>query len=116
AKKIKYTSVFDQIGRNLSEGIPPTIKQLLYASNNANGNSTLKSEAKSKEIDPNKIRINELLLRKMWEWNSIAKVLSSNESAYIADFAWGLKKLNSFHEGNMRLHLKTLIKNGFDIN
>jgi len=116
AKQIKYTSVFDQIGRNLSEGISPTIKQLLYASNNTNGNSTLKSEAKSKEIDPNKIQINELLLRKMWEWNSIAKVLSSNESAYIADFAWGLKKLNSFHERNMRLHLKTLIKNGFDIN
>ena len=33
AKKQKYASVYDQIGKNLSKGISPTIKQLYYASN-----------------------------------------------------------------------------------
>ena len=45
-----------------------------------------------------KVRIDELVMRKMFEWDSTAKILSPKERAYLADFAWGLKKLNSFHE------------------
>ena len=52
-------------------------------------------------------------MRKMYEWDSVAKILSDNERAYIADFAWGLKKINKFHEENVRRHLKKLKANGF---
>jgi hypothetical protein len=51
----------------------------------------------------------------MFEWDSTAKILSPKERAYLADFAWGLKKLNSFHEKNVKRHLETLLKNGFKI-
>jgi len=32
AKGIKFDSVFNEIGKNLKSGVPPTIKQLYYAS------------------------------------------------------------------------------------
>jgi len=51
----------------------------------------------------------------MFEWDSTAKILSPKERAYLADFAWGLKKLNSFHEKNVKRHLETLLKNGVKI-
>lgn len=62
-----------------------------------------------------KFRLNELIIRKMFEWDSTARILSTKERAYVADFAWGLKKLNSFHEQNIKRHLATLLKNGFKI-
>ncbi len=115
AKQIKYASVFDQIGKNLVEGIPPTIKQLYYASNILKVGSINGLKDKKEQIDINKIRIDELVMRKMFEWDSTAKILSTKERAYIADFAWGLKELNSFHEKNIKKHLETLFKNGFKI-
>ena len=54
-------------------------------------------------------------MRKMFEWDSTAKILSSKERSYIADFAWGLKKLNGFHEKIIKRHLETLVKKGFKI-
>ena len=30
----------------------------------------------------------------MYKWDSSSKVLSEKERAYLAEFAWGLKKLN----------------------
>lgn len=115
AKKVKYASVFDQLGKNLENGIPPTIKQLYYASNILGENSSFSSQATNLEFDIDKIRLDELIMRKMFEWDSIAKILSFKERAYIADFAWGIKKLSSFHEKNIRRHLETLINNGFKI-
>jgi len=113
AKQIKYASVFDQIGKNLVEGVSPTIKQIYYASNMLKNNNELKNE--NEKIDISKVRIDELTMRKMFEWDSKAKILSNKERTYIADFAWGLKKLNSFHEKNIKRHLETLFKNGFKI-
>lgn len=113
AKQIKYASVFDQIGKNLVEGVSPTIKQIYYASNMLKNNNELKNE--NEKIDISKVRIDELTMRKMFEWDSKAKILSNKERTYIADFAWGFKKLNSFHEKNIKRHLETLFKNGFNI-
>ena len=113
SKEIKYASVFGQIGKNLSDGIPPTIKQIYYASNIFKKDDQIKQEVV--EVDIDKIEINEIILRKMFEWDSTAKILSNNERNYIAEFAWGLKKLNSFHKKNIKRHLDTLAKNGFKI-
>ena len=115
AKQIKYASVFDQIGKNLIKGIPPTIKQLYYASNILKDKNIKELKPISMPTDISKVRIDELLMRKMFEWDSTAKILSPKEQAYVADFAWGLKKLNSFHEKNIKRHLETLLKNGFKI-
>ena len=113
AKQIKYASVFDQIGKNLVEGVSPTIKQIYYASNMLKNNNELKNE--NEKIDISKVRIDELTMRKMFEWDSKVKILSNKERTYIADFAWGLKKSNNFHEKNIKKHLQTLLKNGFKI-
>ncbi|WP_417238768.1 AIPR family protein [Bizionia sp.] len=113
AKQIKYASVFDQIGKSLVQGFPPTIKQVYYASNILGDNSLVVSKRADEQVDANKIRVDELVMRKMFEWDSTAKILSTKERTYIADFAWGLKALNSFHEKNVRKHLETLLKKGF---
>lgn len=111
-EKYKFTSVFSEIGVQLESGNPPNIKQIYYASNSFKTGTKNKSK---KLINVDKTVINEILMRKMFEWDSIAKILSFKERAYIADFAWGLKKLNSFHEKNIRRHLEILINNGFKI-
>ncbi|MFP4846091.1 AIPR family protein [Winogradskyella sp. PE311] len=115
AKEIKYASVIDQIGKNLAKGISPTIKQLYYASYITKDKSVKELKPITTQVDISKVRIDELVMRKMFEWDSTAKILSPKERAYIADFAWGLKKLNSFHEKNIKKHLETLLKNGFKI-
>jgi len=53
------------------------------------------------------------LLAKMVLWDTKAKVLSEKELQYIADFAYGLKTLNDFHEKNIRRHLSRLQDAGF---
>jgi hypothetical protein len=115
ARQSKYASVFDQIGKNLVNGIAPTIKQVYYASNILKDKNIKSLNEQKGQIDANKIRIDELVLRKMFEWDSTAKILSNKERNYIADFAWGLEKLSEFHEKNIKKHLKILFKNGFKI-
>jgi hypothetical protein len=114
-KQIKYASVFNQIGKNLIEGIPPTIKQIYYASNILKDKNINILKNENEQIDVSKIRIDEIVLRKMYEWDSITKTLTNKERNYIADFAWGLKRLNVFHEKNIKKHLITILKNGFII-
>ena len=46
-------------------------------------------------------------------WDSKAKVLSPKELQYVAGFAYGLKKLNAFHEKNIKRHLSRLQDAGF---
>ena len=65
-KKIKYASVFDQIGKNLIDGIPPTIEQLYYASNILNEKGLTNLKVRKEQIDIDKIRIDELMMRKMF--------------------------------------------------
>jgi hypothetical protein len=58
-------------------------------------------------------KINADLLTKMVVWDTKAKVLSAKELQYIADFAYGLKTLNDFHEKNISRHLSRLQDAGF---
>ena len=114
AKKKKYTSVFDQIGKALSVGSSPNIKQIYYASSffidNKDGDNDIKPKTRIEDLV-----LNELIMRKMYEWDSSSKILSEKERAYVAEFAWGLKKLNSFHRENVKRHLLTLIEKGFKL-
>jgi ATP-dependent protease HslVU (ClpYQ) ATPase subunit len=59
-------------------------------------------------------KINSDLLTKMVVWDTKAKVLSAKELQYIADFAYGLKTLNDFHEKNIERHLSRLQDAGFN--
>ena len=114
-KNIKYVSVYNQIGKQLENNCAPSIKQLKLASIYLNGNSDSLKNAGSEKVDIEKLVINELLMRKMFEWDSKAKTLSHGERNYIADYAWGLKKITTFHEGNIKKHLSRLLRNGFKI-
>lgn len=111
SKNIKYASVYGQIGSQLTKGIPPSIKQIYYASFYLNNNENSSKESIG-SVGKN-IRITEFVMRKMVEWDSMAKILTNNERQYVADFAYGLKKLNSFHEKNVKRHLERLFKAGF---
>lgn len=114
-KNIKFVSVYNQIGKQLENNSAPSIKQLKLASIYLNGNSDSLKKADSEKVDIEKLVINELLMRKMFEWDSKAKTLSHGERNYIADYAWGLKKITKFHEGNIKKHLTRLLLNGFKI-
>jgi hypothetical protein len=59
-------------------------------------------------------KISSDLLTKMVLWDTKAKVLSAKELQYIADFAYGLKTLNDFHEKNIKRHLSRLQDAGFN--
>jgi ATP-dependent protease HslVU (ClpYQ) ATPase subunit len=58
-------------------------------------------------------KISSDLLSKMVVWDTKAKVLSAKELQYIANFAYGLKTLNDFHEKNIKRHLTRLQDAGF---
>lgn len=78
----------------------------------------LESEHTEEESEPRKkiefnSKINEQLIVKMIEWDSRVKILTVNQRSYLADFAYGLKKTNSFHEKNIRIYLEKLIVAGF---
>lgn len=54
------------------------------------------------------------LLLEMVVWDTKAKVLSPKELQYLADFAYGLKAINEFHESNIKRHLSRLQNAGFN--
>ena len=115
AKNIKYISVFNQIGKQLVENIPPTINQLHLATNFFKKKSDDLNESSLEKVDVKKIKLNEFVLRKMFEWDSKVKILSTAERTYVADFAWGLKKLTPFHSENIRRHLTKILAAGFKL-
>lgn len=106
----KYSSVFSEIGKDLNKGIAPSVQQIHYASYSFKENIM--------EHKPNKnydnIELNEIIIRKMVEWDTKAKILSKKELQYLVDFAYGLKTRNDFHDKNILRHLNTLIKSGFE--
>ena len=61
-------------------------------------------------------QITHSLLVKMVEWDAKTRVLTPKELLYVSDFAYGRKKLNSFHENNLFRLLQTLLKAGFEEN
>lgn len=113
SKNVKYASIYNEIGKQLAKGIPPSIKQINYASNYLKHTGS-QQQNNDKSLKKN-IKITELVMRRMVAWNSNAHVLSHKEQQYIVDFAYGLKSLNSFHEKNIKRHLETLLKAGFNI-
>ena len=59
------------------------------------------------------IKINEQLILKMVDWESRVKIFSLKQRSYLSDFAYGLKKINDFHEKNIRIYLEKLKVAGF---
>lgn len=59
--------------------------------------------------------IDQKIIQKMVEWDSRARVLSPKELQYVSDFAYGLKKINRFHEKNIKRHLARMIDSGFKV-
>lgn len=74
-----------------------------------NSNKPIKIEVNSKVI----AKVDAKLTAKMVEWDSRVRILSSNQRSYISDFAYGLKKINSFHERNLLLYYEKLKAAGF---
>jgi hypothetical protein len=112
SKKIKYASIYNQIGEQLVKGISPSIKQINYASyylKNKTSQSSVVHRPKNEQI-----KVTELVLRRMVEWDSLAKILTEKERMYIADFAYGLKKITPFHEKNLIIHYERLKSAGYD--
>ena len=72
------------------------------------------SEAVSLPIPESNNKISSDLLTKMVVWDTKAKVLSAKELQYVANFAYGLKALNDFHEKNIKRHLSRLQDAGFN--
>lgn len=105
----RFSSSFHEIGKKLKEGNPPNIQDIYYASHSFLANNLRPKNS----INSSKIVLNELEMRKMVEWDSSVKILSTKERSYVADFAYGLKKLNDFHEKNLRGYLNKLIKAGY---
>jgi mRNA-degrading endonuclease YafQ of YafQ-DinJ toxin-antitoxin module len=68
---------------------------------------------KTTENDKVKAKVDPKLIEKMVEWDSRVRILSSNQRSYISDFAYGLKKINSFHEKNLLLYYEKLKAAGF---
>lgn len=103
---IKNSNVWGEIGKGLELGVPPTFSQLFMASaliTGAKGNI-------KKGVSP---VVDEKLIKNMIEWGSKHKCLSSSEINYLTDFAYSLKKINSFHEGNIRRYLEKMNQKGF---
>jgi hypothetical protein len=110
AKKVKYASVFNQIGKKLVIGVAPNFQDLIYASGyfrDGKPNEELK--------DVSETILSDVLLRRMSEWEAQNRILTTKERSYLADFAYGLKKRNDFHDKNLKRHLGNLMKNGFNI-
>jgi len=68
---------------------------------------------KSVESQKQILKFDVQLITKMAEWDSRVKVLSPNQRSYISDFAFGFKKINSFHEKNLMIYYEKLKASGF---
>jgi hypothetical protein len=110
-KNNKYSSVYSKIATNLTIGVPPTVKEIELASYYFKDDTHEKKDTFN--LDDHNISLN--ALRQMVEWDSKMKILSQGERAYLADLAYELKALSSFHKTNAKKHLKTLLKAGFEL-
>lgn len=106
----KYSLALNKIAVELEKGIAPSVKDIQLASNYFNKEKAVAKETYSGAVP----EINQSVLIQMVEWDSRMKVLSAGERAYLAELAYELKPLNSFHKANAERHLKRLLKAGFD--
>jgi hypothetical protein len=65
------------------------------------------------ETKKSNIKVDTNLIGKMVEWDSRVKILSAKQRSYVSDFAYGLKKINSFHEKNLMIYYEKLKAAGF---
>ena len=100
-----------KIGKELNSGHAPTLKALKLVSNYF---YTEKEIEGNKEVNE-EIEITIEILKKMIEWNSINKSLTTKQLAYLTDFAFELKQLNPFHAKNLLDYYKVFKKSGFKI-
>lgn len=114
-RKSAFPSVFKQIGELLESGNTPSIKQVFNASFFVCDKSTSKSVKNEKSNVLNEDKLNEFTLKKMMDFDLKYKVLSTGERKYLSDFVYGFKKLNAFHEGNIKRHLNKMIEKGFEL-
>jgi hypothetical protein len=111
AKKIKYSNTLSEIGKELYLGKSPTLKALKLASNYF----YIEHDVKDKKEVNEEIEITIEILKKMIEWNSINRSLTTKQLAYITDFAYELKQLNQFHKKILLDYYKVFKKSGFKI-
>ena len=105
---LKNYTAWKTIGDLLVKGVAPKMNDIIAAS------SFFSQEkmAAGQQMQT----VDETLIIRMIEWASQKKVLSNKELDYLAELGYGFKKLNSFHENNVKRHLHTLINNGFNAN
>ena len=109
AKKIKYSSIISQIGKELSNGKAPSLKSINLASN-----YFYNSEKNYLEVNNTQpVLINEDLLQQLLKWDATNKSLTPKEISYITDFAFGLKPLTDFDKVNLERHFRIVEKSGF---
>jgi len=72
-----------------------------------------KKNENSKNQDVNKS--NGFALKKMMDFELKYKVLTTGERKYLSDFVYGFKKLNAFHESNIKRHLDKMVEKGFEL-
>ena len=111
AKNIQYSSTLGEIGKELSNGNAPTLKAVKLASNYFYSDKQIESNTEKNE----NIEITIEILKKMIEWNSINKSLTSKQLAFITDFAFEMKQLTQFHEKILLEYYKVFKKSGFKI-
>jgi hypothetical protein len=113
-KKSAFPSVFKQIGELLESGNAPSIKQVYNASFYVNDKSSTLSE-KNQNSNKQDLKLNEFVLKKMMDFDVKYKVLTIGERKYLTDFVFGFKKLNAFHESNIKRHLDKMVEKGFEL-
>ncbi|RYE58499.1 MAG: abortive phage infection protein [Sphingobacteriales bacterium] len=104
-ENIEDAAIWTKIGEKLAKGAAPVMADIYAAISLFMGETA--REVKQKQT------IDEAFILKMVEWDSKKKILSANERQYLADFAYGFKKLNAFHENNVRKHLHKIAQAGF---
>ena len=110
-EKNKYASAFNKIALNLTMGTAPSVKEVQLASNYFKEETSEKTSSEKTNLSVPAINLN--VLKQMVEWDSRMKILTQGQRTYLADFAYELKTLNSFHKSNAEEYLKTLMKAGF---
>ncbi len=107
------SSIYSKIGKDLHRGIAPSTADVKKACCYFEGSK--KSNTLEKVNSTDSASINLDILRQMVEWDSRMKILTKGEISYLADLAYELKPLNSFHKTIAQKHLITLSKAGFKI-
>jgi hypothetical protein len=74
---------------------------------------TAKPEFDSTRSKDSVVNIDQKFIIKMVDWDTKARVLTTNELQYLAGLAYGLSPLNDFHKQNIIRHLNRLIDAGF---